>query len=378
MELLALFDEMLRKGASDMHLRSNSRPFLRINGDLCPIDENYIIQGSDMEALVLGFMTESQKNIFYAKYECDLAVTLEGKGRFRINVYKQRSEINVAIRYVPIQIPTIEQLYLPNVIKKLAENDRGLVLVTGPTGCGKSSTLASMIDHINNTFAYHIITIEDPLEFIHKDKKSIISQRELGIDTLNYPEALKNVVRQDPDVVLIGEMRDLETMQAAMTAAQLGHFVLSTIHTIDTIQTVSRVVDMFPPHQQNQIRFQFADTLKGIISQRLIPRASGKGLIPAVEVLVATPIVKKYIEENNLSEIKNIMKQGQYYGMQMFDQAILKLYQEGKIKLEDGLAAATSPEDLLLSVRGIQSSVDSASGISTGGGMTLERFDTRK
>ncbi|OGS28269.1 MAG: hypothetical protein A2297_10250 [Elusimicrobia bacterium RIFOXYB2_FULL_48_7] len=377
MDLLALFDEMLQKDASDMHLRSNSRPYLRIHGELHPVDETFVSQGSDMEALVLGFMNEGQKRTFYSKYECDLAITLENKGRFRINVYKQRGEVNVAIRHVPIQIPTIEQLALPNVIKKLAENDRGLVLVTGPTGCGKSSTLAAMIDHVNNNFAYHIITIEDPLEFIHKDKKSIISQRELNIDTLNYPEALKNVVRQDPDVVLIGEMRDLETMQAAMTAAQLGHFVLSTIHTIDTIQTVSRVVDMFPPHQQNQIRLQFADTLKGIVSQRLVPRASGKGLIPAVEVLVATPIIKKYIEENNLSEIKTVMKQGQYYGMQTFDQAILKLYQEGKIKLEDGLAAATSPEDLLLAVRGIQSSVESA-GMATGPTITLERFDSKK
>ncbi|MBU0952284.1 MAG: PilT/PilU family type 4a pilus ATPase [Elusimicrobia bacterium] len=376
MELLTLFDEMLRKGASDMHIRANSRPYLRIDGDLHPIDENVIVQGSEIEQMISGLMNEGQKRAFYSKYECDLAVTMENKGRFRINVYKQRGELNIAIRHVPIQIPTIEQLGLPNVIKKLAENDRGLVLVTGPTGCGKSSTLASMIDHVNTNFAYHIITIEDPLEFIHNDKKSIISQRELNIDTLNYPEALKNVVRQDPDVVLIGEMRDLDTMQAAMTAAQLGHFVLSTIHTIDTIQTVSRVVDMFPPHQQTQIRYQFADTLKGIISQRLIPKANGKGLVPAVEVLVATPIVKKYIEENNLSELKNIIKQGQYYGMQMFDQAILKLYQEGKIKLEDGLAAATSPEDLLLSVRGIQSSVESATVITSG--ITLERFDNKK
>ncbi|OGS21508.1 MAG: hypothetical protein A3J83_05860 [Elusimicrobia bacterium RIFOXYA2_FULL_40_6] len=376
MELLTLFDEMLRKGASDMHIRANSRPYLRIDGDLHPIDENALIQGNEIELMVLGLMNEGQKRSFYSKYECDLGVTIENKGRFRINVYKQRGELNIAIRHVPIQIPTIEQLGLPNAIKKLAENDRGLVLVTGPTGCGKSSTLASMIDHINTNHAYHIITIEDPLEFIHQDKKSIISQRELNIDTLNYPEALKNVVRQDPDVVLIGEMRDLETMQAAMTAAQLGHFVLSTIHTIDTIQTVSRVVDMFPPHQQTQIRYQFADTLKGIISQRLVPRANGKGLVPAVEILVATPIVKKYIEENNLSEIKNIIKQGQYYGMQMFDQAILKLYQEGRIKLEDGLAAATSPEDLLLSVRGIQSSVESATNITSG--ITLERFDNKK
>ncbi|OGS20938.1 MAG: hypothetical protein A2252_04405 [Elusimicrobia bacterium RIFOXYA2_FULL_39_19] len=369
MNLLSLFDEMLSKKASDMHIRSNTKAYLRINGDLHAMENMEIPQSSEIEEMILGYMNEDQRRTFYSKHECDLGLTIENKGRFRLNVFKQRGDVNAAIRHVPLEVPSIEALSLPISIKKLAENDRGLVLVTGPTGCGKSSTLAAMIDHINTNFKSHVITIEDPIEFLHKDKKSIISQRELNIDTTSYPEALRHVVRQDPDVVLIGEMRDLETMAAAITAAQLGHFVLSTIHTIDTIQTVSRVVDMFPPHQQAQIRYQFADTLKGIVSQRLIPRANGQGQIPAVEVLAATSLVKKYIEENNQVELRSVIKQGQYYGMQSFDQAILKLYQDGKIKLEDGLAAATSAEELMMAVRGIETSVESATSF------TLERFD---
>ena len=241
--------------------------------------------------------------------------------------------------------------------------------MTGPAGSGKSTTMASMIDHINLTRAAHIVTIEDPLEFIHRDQKSIISQRELNIDTGTFADALRHVVRQNPDVVLIGEMRDLDTMQAALTAAQLGHFVLSTLHTVDAISTINRIIDLFPPHQQNQIRIQLSDTLKGIVAQRLVPLKSGEGLIPAIEVLVVTPAVRKCIEEKNHADIINIMKQGQYYGMQTFNQALLSLYKKGHISLDAALQAASSPEDLMLAIKGIENASSS--------NQMFERFDKK-
>ena len=256
------------------------------------------------------------------------------------------------MRFVPTEIPSFEALHLPTVIRKIADNQRGIVLVTGTTGCGKSTTLASMIDYINSTRPVHIITLEDPIEFLHKDKLSVVSQRELGMDTTSYLEALKHIVRQDPDVILIGEMRDTETMAAALTAAQTGHLVLSTIHTIDAIQTVTRIVDMFPPHHQNQIRLQLSDTLKGVISQRLLQNVKG-GMMPACEVLVVTALVRKFIEQNTMSEILQAVKQGAYYGMQTFNQALLNLYNAGNVSLEDALAAATNPEELMMNIRGI-------------------------
>jgi len=358
MDIQQLFKIMLEKNASDLHLRSDSVPYLRISGELTPADNITPISNSEIKEMIYGLMNPEQKKIFETKYECDLSVSIADFGRFRLNVYKQKNTVSVCVRHIPAEIPKFESLNLPVIIKKLAENDTGLVLVTGQTGCGKSTTLAAMIDHINSTKSVNIITIEDPIEFVHKDKKSIISQRELGIDTLSYYDALKHVVRQDPDVILIGEMRDYETVQAALTAAQMGHLVLSTIHTIDTIQTVNRIVEMFPPHHQNQIRFQLGDCLKGVISQKLLSSVSSKRMIPAVEVLVVTPLIKKYIQENNLAEISNLLKQGQYYGMQTFNQALLKLYKEGKVKLEDALEVAPSPEELMMSIHGIETSTE--------------------
>jgi twitching motility protein PilT len=360
MDLQALLKEMVSRSASDLHLRAGAPAVLRIDGQLVALDQH--ADPAETERTALEMMNEAQKAVFRQRHEVDLAYDCAGIGRFRVNVFSQRGQVNLVLRVVPTQIPTIGELKLPPVIEQIANNQRGLVLVTGTTGCGKSNTLAAMINHINATRSAHIVTIEDPIEFIHRDRTAIISQRELGFDTLTYLDALRNVVRQDPNVILLGEMRDLDTVAAAITAAQTGHLVLSTIHTVDAAQTVNRIVDLFPPHQQNQIRVLLADTLKAVISQRLLPCAAGAGRVPAVEVLVVTPLVKKLIEENNISEISNVMKQGQYYGMQTFNQALIKLFKDGQVKLEDALSAATNPEELMLAVRGVQTSSEDATG----------------
>jgi len=344
---------MLERHASDMHLRANSPVSLRVSGKLEVVADE-ILSSEETARIAMSFMNEDQKKMFSARHEIDLSFTLEGVGRFRINIFNQRSNVNMALRHIPTEIPSIEDLNLPGIVKEIAENQRGLVLVTGTTGCGKSTTLASMIDFINSTRSANIITIEDPIEFIHRDKKSIVSQRELGFDTLSYPDALKNIVRQDPNVLLVGEMRDLDTMAAAITAAQTGHLVFSTVHTVDAAQSINRIVDMFPPHQQNQIRLMLADTLKAVISQRLLPSAKGQGRVPAVEILIVTQLIRKLIEEKNISEIVNQMKQGQYYGMQTFHQSLFSLIRAGQVKLEDALFAASNPEELMLAVRGIE------------------------
>ena len=354
MEIVDLLREMVDKKVSDLHLRAGSPPIFRIDGRL--VRSSYpVLSSRDTERISLSLLNEKQKQIFKENHECDLSYAIEGLARFRINVFLQRGTIHVVFRPVPFEVPDFDELNLPLVLKKISENERGLVLVTGPTGCGKSTTLAAIVDYINSTRSVHTITIEDPIEFLHRDKKSIVSQRELGKDTLDYPAALKHIVRQDPNVILVGEMRDLATMAAALTAAQLGSLVLSTVHTIDAIQTVTRIVDLFPPYQQNQVRLQLADTLKAVISQRLLPRADGKGRVPAVEVLVVTALVKKLIEENRMGEILGSMEKGDYYGMQTFNQALQKLYSKGLVKLEDALASASNPEELLLYIRGIDS-----------------------
>ncbi|OGS45892.1 MAG: hypothetical protein A2539_05350 [Elusimicrobia bacterium RIFOXYD2_FULL_34_15] len=350
-ELDVLLSNMISMKASDLHVRSATNSVYRIEGKIKQI-EGKIFSLEQVEKMSYSMMNEKQREMFTRRGECDLSYSIYGVGRFRGNIYRQRGSINIALRFVPTEIPSFEALHLPTVIRKIADNQRGIVLVTGTTGCGKSTTLASMIDYINSTRPVHIITLEDPIEFLHKDKLSVVSQRELGMDTTSYLEALKHIVRQDPDVILIGEMRDTETMAAALTAAQTGHLVLSTIHTIDAIQTVTRIVDMFPPHHQNQIRLQLSDTLKGVISQRLLQNVKG-GMMPACEVLVVTALVRKFIEQNTMSEILQAVKQGAYYGMQTFNQALLNLYNAGNVSLEDALAAATNPEELMMNIRGI-------------------------
>ncbi len=354
MDFRLLLQIMAEKNASDLHLRSNKPAVFRVDGNLSFRTPD-AIPSDVVERWTKSILNEKQMRTFEERLECDMALSVENLGRFRVNIYRQRNVINMAVRVIPNQVPSFDQLKLPAVIRKIADEPRGLVLVTGTTGSGKSTTLASMIDYINGSRSRHIITIEDPIEYLHEDKQSILSQRELQQDTLNYPEALKHAVRQDPDVVLLGEMRDLETMGAALTAAQTGHLVLSTIHTIDAVQTVNRIIDVFPPHQQNQIRFQLADTLRAVISQRLLPHVSGAGRVPAIEVMVVTPIIRKFILENTLGEISSVMKQGSYYGMRTFHQALVELIQKGEISLETALEASSNPEEIMMAIRGVQS-----------------------
>lgn len=360
MEIKLLLKEMVDKGASDLHLRANGPAFFRIDGELHPVSEK-VFSDEDNKTIAYSLMNSVQKDNFIKYHEMDLGYSVPELGRFRINVYSQKGLVNMAFRAIPARIPTIEELKLPPAIKQIAENRRGLILVSGTTGSGKSTTLASMIGHINSTRSTHIVTIEDPIEFVHTDNKSIITQRELGLDTLSYPDALKHIVRQDPDVILLGEMRDIATISAAITAAQTGHLVISTLHTIDTTQSINRIIDMFPPHQQDQTRLILSDVLKAVISQRLLPNAAGKGRIAAVEVLIVTGLIKKLIEDKNLGEIAIQIRQGNYYGMQTFNQALLKLFKNNEIKLEDALNAASNPEELMLNIRGVQSGTDSTS-----------------
>jgi len=352
-DLTVLLKTMVQNKASDLHIRGGGKAYVRLNGVVKPIDGSELTP-KESEELALACMNQRQRAMFEQNSEVDFSVDGGESGRFRFNIFRQRQRVNLSIRHIPLKIPTFDELNLPaEPLKKLAAEQRGLVLVTGITGSGKSSTLASMIDHINETQEDHIITIEDPIEFTHRDKHSIVSQREVGIDTNNFLAALRGAMRQDPDVILVGEIRDLETTQAAITAAETGHLVFATVHTINAVQTITRIIDLFPPHQQTQIRLQLADTLKGVVSQRLLPCVKG-GRIPAVELLIATPHVKKLIEDNQISGINQAIQKGAYYGMQSFNQALVKLHKAGLVKLEDVLAAASNPDDVMLSIRGIE------------------------
>lgn len=355
--LHGLLQGMVEIEASDIHIRAGSKPIIRVNGQLRAVNQPEFTP-EDTQTLANVLFNDKQRSEYEKRHEVDLSyniVSADESVRFRVNIFRQRGMTTIAMRMVPAKVKNFEELHLPEVLKKVASFNRGLVLITGTTGCGKTTTLAAIIDYINRNFSKHIITIEDPIEFIHKDIKSIISQRELNIDTFSYTDALRNIVRQDPDVILIGEMRDMETMAAALTAAQTGHLVLSTVHTINAMQTVTRIVDIFPPHQQNQIRLQLADSLGAVVSQRLLTRKDKPGMVPAVEVLIATALIRSLIEENNFVSISEQMEKGEYYGMQTFNQSLEKLCREAKVDIEEAKKAATNPEDLLLRIRGIKS-----------------------
>ena len=355
--LQELLKGMVEARASDLHIRAGSAPIFRVDGNLTHIGSKPL--GADLTKETLYHMISvRQRKIFEVKNDIDFSFAVPGLGRFRGNAFKQRGSVAIVLRQIPTKIPDFNDLHLPKVMPKFCQLSRGLVLVCGITGSGKSTTLAAMIEKINAERSEHIVTIEDPIEFLYRDRKSIISQRELGSDTITFAEALKHVLRQDPDVILLGEMRDLETTSTAITAAQTGHLVLSTLHTTDAVQTINRVVDLYPPHQQAQVRYQLAEVLKGVVCQRLIPHASGTGRIPACETLVVTALVKKAIQENKMADVVDAIRQGQYYGMESFHQSLLQLYKDGHIKLDDALEAASNPEELMMAIRGITASTE--------------------
>jgi twitching motility protein PilT len=344
-------DELLRyavaRAASDVHIKVGSSPVLRIDGHLEPTGLPTVSPG-ETERIAFAIMPKPRAEEFLATNEADFAHSVAGLGRFRVNVHRQRGSVGLVLRRVQGTIPSVEQLGLPQVVRRIAENPRGLVLVTGPTGSGKTTTLASMIDHINETSSRHIVTIEDPIEVLHADKRSIVNQREVGTDTSDFQSALRRVLRQDPDVILIGEMRDMETVRTALAAAETGHLVFSTLHTISATETITRIVEFFPPHQHRQIRQALAGSLRGIVSQRLVERRDG-GRIAAVEVLVATGrVFDKIINADETHEIEQIIADGEYYGMQTFDQSLFQLYEQGVVELREALGASTRPHDLRL------------------------------
>ncbi len=362
MDLQAILLSMVEKKASDVHMKAGAPPLFRIDGDLIPQSE-VALTPQELAEVATYLMDEKQQKIFFEdRREVDLAYAVEGLARFRTNAMWQRGLPEIIMRVIPQVIPRIEDINMPTaVLKQIAMEQRGLILVTGITGSGKSTTLAALINEMNLNRAAHIVTVEDPIEFVHQDKKSSVTQREVGLDTESFKSALKYVLRQDPDIILIGEMRDVETVQAAITSAETGHLVLSTLHTMDTIQTIERILDFFQPDQQNQIRIQLSNTIRAVISQRLVSKADGAGVVPACEIMIATPTIKSLIADNKISSIRSFIAEGHsQYGMQTFDQSLIGLVRKNLITRESALEQATSPSEIDLGLKGISSSKASA------------------
>jgi len=355
MEFDKLLEAAVERGASDLHLKPGAHPILRIHGHLESQDDLDPLTPEFMDAAARLLLNEKHYAELKAGKEKDLAHMVPGVARFRVNLFMATEQIRAVLRAIPTKMPKFEELHLPKVLEKLAMERRGMILVTGITGSGKSTTLAAMIDYMNRSRNDHIITVEDPIEFAHSDKKCVVSQREIGHDSATFQTALRAALRQDPDVILVGEMRDAETMEVALHAAETGHLVLSTLHTLNATETVNRIISTFPPHQENQIRDQLAAVIQGIVSQRLIVRSDGKGRVAAVEVLIGTGLIRDCIkEEAKTSHIPAVMAQGtSQYGMQTFDQALLALYREEMITYETAREAATNPDDFDLKVKGI-------------------------
>jgi twitching motility protein PilT len=345
---------MVEAGASDLHLKAGLPPVVRIDGVLqhAPFDP---LSTADTESAAMELLPASKAMNFKETNEADVGYTLPGVGRFRVNVFRQRGNVNLAIRRVRSDIPTFDELNLPPAVEDLAKESRGMILVTGPAGTGKTTTIASMIGYINAHRRTHIVTMEDPIEIVHEDLLSVVDQREIGLDTPTYKSALRHVVRQDPDVIFIGEIRDMETVEAAIQAAETGHLVISTLHTLDATETVNRIIDLFPPEMQRQVRVSLAASLKGIMSQRLVPRADGKGRVPAVEVLINTGrVAERIIKPEETASIPDVMAEGEFYGMQTFDQALVKLVQDGLVTVDDAMEASTNPHDFHLALKEAQ------------------------
>ncbi|MBX7055155.1 MAG: type IV pilus twitching motility protein PilT [Pyrinomonadaceae bacterium] len=352
-------DDLLRMamsfGASDLHLRAGSFPVIRVTGELKPLTGVSRLTQDETLEMAFSMMSNRQKQHFKEAYEVDIGYGVSGLGRFRVNIFQQRNSIGIVARVISDSIRGFAELGLPPILNKIADEGRGLVLVTGTTGSGKSTTLAAIVDHINQKRNCHIVTIEDPIEFLHKNKESFVTQREVDVDTRNFAEALRGSLRQDPDVILVGEMRDLETIETALVAAETGHLVLSTLHTLDASETLTRIITAFPPYQQKSIRIQLAGLLKAVVSQRLMKSAKGNSRIPAVEVLMSTPLIRDYIlHEDKTQSIRDAIAAGtSQYGMQTFDQSLFYLYQSGLITLDEALRGSTNPDEFRLRLAGI-------------------------
>src|SRR5215470_2691532 len=350
----------VERKASDLHLKVGAFPVIRIDGTLIPLADMRRLMQEDTIAMAFSIMSARQKEKFKNNFEIDIAYNVPNLGRFRCNIFQQRGTVGLVLRVIPAKILSIKELLLPPVLEKICQEQRGLVLCTGTTGSGKSTSLAAMIDHINNIRNEHVVTVEDPIEFLHRDKKSIINQREVEVDTKGFGVALRSALRQDPDVILVGEMRDYETIETALLAAETGHLVFSTLHTLDATETINRIIAVFPPHQQKQIRLQLASVLRAVISQRLIPRADVKGRAPAVEVLISTAFVRDCIVDKDKTHlIPGAIAAGtSQYGMQTFDQSIFSLYQQGFVSYEEALRWASNVDEFKLKVQGIATTAD--------------------
>ena len=357
-----LLTSAVAHGASDLHLKAGSVPIMRVAGALMPVPGARKLTHDDTIAMAAAVVPAALRERFKKSPEVDLAYSVAGLGRFRCSVFQQRSTVGLVLRVIPVQIRTIEELNLPAVLSKVADEERGLVLVTGTTGSGKSTTLAGMIDRINRTRCVHVLTVEDPIEFLHKDYKSIINQREVATDTRSFAHAMRAALRQDPDVILVGEMRDFETVETALLAAETGHLVFSTLHTLDATESINRIIAVFPPHQQKQIRLQLASVLRAVISQRLVPRADGAGRVPAVEVLITTPFIRDCIVDKEKTHlIQTAIAAGtSQYGMQTFDQSLLGLLRRNLVTYEEALRWATNIDEFKLKVQGIATASDEA------------------
>jgi twitching motility protein PilT len=348
--LRALLEEMIEKDASDLHLVAGERPKVRVDGDIVSASSEEVLTPKDTLSLAYSVLTENQKKRFETENELDFSFGIQNLARFRGNVFKQRGCVSVVIRQIPFSVKTFQELGLPQVVAQLADRPRGLVLVTGPTGSGKSTTLAAMIDKINKELKGHIITVEDPIEFIHRHQSCIVNQREVGTDTNSFQAALKYALRQDPDVVLIGEMRDLETIQAALTIAETGHLAFATLHTNSAAESINRIIDVFPSHQQSQVRAQLAFVLEGVLTQTLLQKAKGKGRVMAAEIMICTPAIRALIRDDKVHQIESSMQAGKKFGMQTLNDALYQLYMGREVTKEECLRVTSKPNDFLRSI----------------------------
>ena len=348
--LRALLEEMIEKDASDLHLVAGERPKVRVDGDIVSASSEEVLTPKDTLSLAYSVLTENQKKRFETENELDFSFGIQNLARFRGNVFKQRGCVSVVIRQIPFSVKTFQELGLPQVVAQLANRPRGLVLVTGPTGSGKSTTLAAMIDKINKELKGHIITVEDPIEFIHRHQSCIVNQREVGTDTNSFQAALKYALRQDPDVVLVGEMRDLETIQAALTIAETGHLAFATLHTNSAAESINRIIDVFPSHQQSQVRAQLAFVLEGVLTQTLLQRAKGRGRVMAAEIMICTPAIRALIRDDKVHQIESSMQAGKKYGMQTLNDALYQLYMGREVTKDECLRVTSKPNDFLRSI----------------------------